>query len=45
MQVTIPPMDVPPTTVGEWNTSWAKMLDPLAFAKTSKPQEVPFVPP
>jgi hypothetical protein len=38
-------MDVPPTTVGEWNTSWAKILDPLALAKASKPQELPFVPP
>jgi hypothetical protein len=45
MEVTIPPMDVPPTTVGEWNTSWVKILDPLAFAKTSKLEEVPFVPP
>jgi hypothetical protein len=29
MQVAIPHVDVPPTIIREWNTSWAGMLDTI----------------
>jgi hypothetical protein len=29
MQVVIPHVDVPPTIIKEWNTSWARMLDTI----------------
>jgi len=29
MQVVIPHVDVPPTIIREWNTSWARMLDTI----------------
>ncbi len=38
-------MGVFQTTMGEWNSSWAIMSNIVILpTKTSKPQEVPFVP-
>jgi hypothetical protein len=44
MQVIDTHVEVPCTTKREWNTSLAKMLNSIAFTKTSKPQEVLFSP-
>jgi hypothetical protein len=45
MKTTTSPMGAPQTTMGEWNNSWARMPNIVTIpTKTSKPQEVPFVP-
>ncbi len=45
MKTTTSPMGVSQTTMGEWNNSWAKMPNIVIIpTKTSKPQEVSFVP-
>jgi hypothetical protein len=40
MQVIDTHVEVPCTTLGERNTSLAKMSNSIAFSKTSKPQEI-----
>jgi hypothetical protein len=45
MKTTTSPMGVLQTIMGEWNSSWAIMPNIVIIpTKTSKPQEVPFVP-
>jgi hypothetical protein len=45
MKITTSPMGAPQTTMGKWNSSWARMPNiVIILTKTSKPQEVYFVP-
>jgi hypothetical protein len=45
MKIVTSPTCARQTTMGEWNSSWARMPNlMIILTKTSKPQEVPFVP-
>jgi hypothetical protein len=41
MQVIGPPPNLPTSSIGEWTTSWARMLSFEKLAKPTKFQEVP----